>query len=175
MKINNREMWLISSTIMVLLSFIVVLYINKKLPIYKNNAKKIKSISSLVNSANRNINMNKEWIDNLEKLQKDLKVFSKSKNSVTPELMQIIKNIALKNGVIITKNQPFKEVPTGDLFEIGINCSWQTNLESIINFLDEIQQNGMKYDVVSLNISPDGNNPRKLKGNMVIQCAYIRK
>ena len=109
-----------------------------------------------------------------KKQEEELKKQAKEKQDSLMIIKQAL-DIALKNGVIITKNQPFKEEPTGDLFEISINCSWQTNLESIINFLDEIQQNGMKYDVISLNISPDGNNPRKLKGNMVIQCAYIRK
>lgn len=175
MKISNREMWLIISTFIVISIFILFIYLNKKLPVFDNNNIKIDSLNSLIISAKRNINMNDIWLKNLESLEEDLKIFKKSQNNVSPELMQIINNIASKNGVIITRTQPFKEKPIGDLFEVSINCSWQSDLNSIVSFLTEIQKNGLKYDITTLNISPDIKNSKKLKGNMVIQCAYIKK
>ena len=175
MKVSNREMWLIISTVIVISIFILFVYLNKRLPIFNENNNKINSINSLIISAKRNINMNNVWLKDLESLEKDLKIFEKSKNNISPELMQIINNIASKNGVLITRNQPFKEKPIGDLFEVSINCSWQSDLNSIVGFLTEIQNNGLKYDITTLNISPDVKNSKRLKGNMVIQCAYIKK
>ena len=57
---------------------------------------------------------------------------------------------------------------------MGINCTWQGELPSIIGFLTELQQKGVQYDVRTLNISPEGTKSGRLKGNMVIHCAYIK-
>ena len=62
--------------------------------------------------------------------------------------MQTIKRISPLNMEFrITRNQPYAEKPTGDLFEMGINCTWQGDLPSIIGFLTELQQKGVQYDV----------------------------
>ena len=37
-----------------------------------------------------------------------------------------------------------------------------------------MQQKGVQYDIRTLNISPEGKNTGRLKGNMVIHCAYIK-
>ena len=62
------------------------------------------------------------------------------KKSVSPQLMQTIKNLAIKQGVEITRSQPYPEKPTGDLYEMGINCTWNGELSAIVKFLTELQQ-----------------------------------
>ena len=113
-------------------------------------------------------------MEELNALQRNLQIFDLKQKSVSPQLMQTIKNIATKHGVRITRNQPYAEKPTGDLFEMGINCTWQADLNAIIGFLTEMQQKGVQYDIRTLNISPEGKNTGRLKGNMVIHCAYIK-
>ena len=88
--------------------------------------------------------------------------------------MKTIKTISDKYGLDITRNQPYAEKPTGDLFELGINCTWQGTLDAIVGFLAELQQQGVSYDVRQLNVTPLGRNTGRLKGNMVIHCAYTR-
>jgi hypothetical protein len=88
--------------------------------------------------------------------------------------MKIIKEISVRYGLDITRNQPYSEKPTGDLFELGINCTWQGSLDAIVGFLTDLQQQGVNYDVRQLNVSPAGRNSGNLKGNMVIHCAYTR-
>ena len=88
--------------------------------------------------------------------------------------MQEIKKIASINGVNITRNQPFDEKPIGDLFEIGINCTWNSNLESLILFLAELQKNNLRYNIKTINIMPDTKDSQ-LKGNMIIECAFMKK
>ena len=98
-----------------------------------------------------------------------------SQRNASPELMKTIKAISANHDLDITRSQPHAEKPTGDLFELGINCTWQGTLDAMVGFLAELQQQGVNYDVRQLNVTPVGKNTGKLKGNMVIHCAYTRK
>ena len=174
MKISEREMILL-----VLLTGTVLFggtwyYVDSKLPEYKNKQIEIERLEAQLRLDQRRISMQKNWMDTLQSLQKDLQIFDLKQKSVSPQLMQTIKNISTKHGIRITRNQPYAEKPTGDLFEMGINCTWQGELTSIIGFLTELQQKGVQYDVRTLNISPEGTKSGRLKGNMVIHCAYIK-
>ena len=175
MKISDREMWLIFSAYLIICIYLTYSYIKGKNAIYENNQTKISTLSSKINIYNRYIKMNKVWEKELLKLEENIQQFGVDEKSISSKLMQTIKNIASKNGVNITRSQPFDENPIGDLFEIGINCTWNSDLKAIINFLVELQENNLKYDVKTINISPDTNNSGNLKGNMVIECAYKRK
>ena len=174
MKISEREMWLILITYVSIMIFFLFIYINDKHEDYKNNEIEINSINSKILSNNKFINMNNIWENELIILEKKLKKFEKNEKSVSPQLMQEIKKIASSNGVNITRNQPFDEKPIGDLFEIGINCTWNSNLESLILFLAELQKNNLRYNIKTINIMPNTKDSQ-LKGNMIIECAFMKK
>ena len=174
MKISEREMILLALSIGTILFGGTWYYVDSKIPEYKNKRIEIERLEGQIRLDKVRISMQKNWMDKLNSLQKDLHVFDIKQKSVSPQLMQIIKNISTKHGVRITRNQPYAEKPTGDLFEMGINCTWQGDLPSIIGFLTELQKKGVQYDVRTLNISPEGKKSGRLKGNMVIHCAYIK-
>lgn len=175
MKISKREMWLILSAYFVICIYLMFFYIKDRNITHENNEAEISSLNSKINIYNRYIKMNKLWEKELLVLEKNIEQFDVNEKSVSPRLMQTIKNIADKNGVNITRNQPFEEKPIGDLFEIGINCTWNSDLKSLIKFLAELQKENLKYDVKTINISPDSKYSGKLKGNMIIECAYTKK
>ncbi len=102
-------------------------------------------------------------------------MFDINQKSVSPELMKTIKEISSAHGLDINRNQPRGEKPIGDLFELAINCTWQGGLEAMVGFLTDLQQQGVRYDVRSLNIKPLGNKSGDLSGNMLIHCAYTKK
>jgi hypothetical protein len=174
MKISEREMILLVLSIATILFGGTWYYVDSKVPEYKNKRIEIERLEAQIRLDQRRISMQKDWIDTLNYLQKDLQVFDIKQKSVSPQLMQIIKNISTKHGIRIIRNQPYAEKPTGDLFEMGINCTWQGDLPSIVGFLTELQQKGVQYDIRTLNISPEGKKSGRLKGNMVIHCAYIK-
>ena len=174
MKISEREMILLVLSIATILFGGTWYYVDSKVPEYKNKRIEIERLEAQIRLDQRCISMQKDWIDTLNSLQKDLQVFDIKQKSVSPQLMQIIKNISTKHGIRIIRNQPYAEKPTGDLFEMGINCTWQGDLPSIVGFLTELQQKGVQYDIRTLNISPEGKKSGRLKGNMVIHCAYIK-
>ena len=119
--------------------------------------------------------MQANWKGDLDELQKDLRTFPAGKRSVSSELMKTIKEISSKHSLKIIRSQPYDEQEIGDLFEQGINCTWDGKPEALVGFLTELQQQGVRYDVRSLNVTPVGKNTGKLKGNMVIHCVYTRK
>jgi hypothetical protein len=89
--------------------------------------------------------------------------------------MKTISTIADKHRLRILSSQPRDEQKIGNLYELAVNCTWSGSIEAMVNFLTELQQQGLRYDINSLNISPAGNNSNDLRGNMVINCVYTRQ
>ncbi len=149
--------------------------VDSKVGEWKAKANEIEKTEQQIRHYQAAIKMQENWLDDLNALQAELRVFDTEKRSVSPELMKAIKTISSKHGLDITRSQPYNEKPTGDLFELGINCTWEGKLEAMVGFLTDLQQQGVRYDVRQLNVTPVGKNTGKLKGNMVIHCAYTRK
>lgn len=149
--------------------------INGKIDAHKSKEAQIESLRQQIRLDERRIKMQDEWITELNELQKDLRVFDIKQKSVSPELMKTIDTIAKKHNLNISRNTPQGEKPTDDLYELNISCSWDGELEAVVGFLSELQQQGVRYDVRMLNITPAGKNSGRLKGGMLISCAFMRK
>lgn len=175
MKISQREMILGVVTLTVVLGLVTYAIVNGKVDAHKAKKTEIDGLHQQIRLDERRIKMQDDWIAELNELQKNLRVFDTKQKSVSPELMKTVNTIANKHDLDINRSQPRSEKPTDDLFELGINCTWEGKLESLVGFLAEIQQQGVRYDVRSLNVAPVGKNTNRLKGNMVINCAYTRK
>jgi hypothetical protein len=175
MKISQREMILGVATLAALLAGITWYAVDSKTDEWKGKKTEITNLKQQIRLHEQAIEKQNDWIEDLKTLQKDLRIFKTGQKNVSPELMKTIKAISRKHDLDITKSQPYGEQKIGDLFELGINCTWQGTLESMVGFLTELQQQGVRYDVRTLNVTPVGKNTGKLKGNMVIHCAYTRK
>jgi len=175
MKITQREMILGVVTLACVL-FGTTLYVaDKKMEKFKAKKTQIEKLRQQISLHQHAIKMQDNWMGELDVLQQDLRVFDDDQRSVSPELMKTIKGIYDKHALEIKRSQPYSEKPTGNLFELGINCTWEGTLDALVGFLADLQQQGVRYDVRSLNIQPVGKNSGKLKGNMVINCAYTRQ
>ncbi len=175
MKISQREMILGVATIGCLLIGTTWYLVDRKTDEWKAMQTEIENLEQQIRLHETAIKRQDSWKGELDALQKELRVFGTKQRSVSPELMKTIKSISHKHGLDITRSQPFNEKPTGDLFELGINCTWEGKLKAMVGFLADLQQQGVRYDVRTLNVQPVGKNTGKLKGNMVIHCAYTRK
>lgn len=175
MKITQREMVLGTLALAAVLAGATWYIVDGKVDAWKAKANEIEKAEQQIRRYQTAIKMQDDWLDDLNALQTELRVFDTGQRSVSPELMKIIKGISSKHGLDITRSQPYSEKPTGDLFELGINCTWEGKLPAMVGFLTELQQQGVRYDVRQLNVTPVGKNTGKLKGNMVIHCAYTRK
>lgn len=175
MKISQREMILGVLTLAAVLTGTTWYIVDSKVEKWEGKASEIEKLEQQISYHQNAIKMQENWLDELNALQSQLPVFDTGKRSVAPELVKTIKQIASKHGVAILNNSPRSEKPTGDLFELGINCTWDGTLDAMVRFLTELQQQGVRYDVRTLSVSPVGKNTGKLKGNMVIHCAFTRK
>ena len=175
MKISQREMFLGVATLAAVLGGIAWYLVDSRTEEWKAKANTITKAEQQIRQYQTAIKMQEDWLDELNALQAGLRKFEVEQRSVSPELMKTIKSISSKHELDITRSQPYNEKPTGDLFELGINCTWQGSLEAMVGFLAELQQQGVNYDVRQLNVTPVGKNTGKLKGNMVIHCAYTRQ
>ena len=175
MKISEREMILGVATLACVLAGATWYGVSGKTEEWKSKKTEIEQLKIQIARHQAAIRMQNNWRSELAELEKDLRVFDPDQRSVSTELMKTIGDIAEKHGLAITKTNPFNEKPTGDLFELGINFTWEGKLDALVGFLAELQQQGGRYDMRSLNIVPVGNNTGKLKGNMIINCAYTRR
>lgn len=175
MKITQRELVLSVVTLASVLGGASWYMIDSKVDSWRGMAGAIEKNEQQLRYDQAAIQMQESWQDELNTLQSGLRVFDAAQRSVSPELMKTIKAISIKHELDITRSQPYAEKPTGDLFEMGINCTWQGTLKAMVGFLAELQQQGVNYDVRQLNVTPVGKNTGKLKGNMVIHCAYRKQ
>ena len=175
MKISQRELTLGVATLACILIGGTWYMVDSKVDEWKAKKGEINKLEQQIRLDKKRIKLQESWITELKDLQQGLRTFDTGQRSVSPELMQTIKSISSKYQLDITRSQPHAEKPTGDLFELGINCTWEGPLDSMVGFLAELQQQGVRYDVRTLNVTPAGKDSGKLKGNMVINCAYTRK
>ena len=175
MKITQREMILGAVALACVLVGTTWYAVDKKAGAWKSKKAQIENLQQKIRLHQNAIKMQDNWMDELELLQQDLRVFDDDQRSVSPQLMKTIKAISSEHELEITRSQPYGEKLTGNLFELGINCTWQGTLDALVGFLADLQQQGVRYDVRTLNIQPVGKNSGKLKGNMVINCAYTRQ
>jgi hypothetical protein len=175
MKISKREMTLGVLTLAAVLAGSTWYIVDSKVGEWKGKALEIEKLEQQIRLHQNAIKMQEEWLGELNELQAQLPVFDTGRRSVSPELMKTIKALASKHGVAILRSNPRGEKPTGDLFELGINCTWEGSLDAMVRFLTDLQQQGVRYDARTLSVSPIGKNTGKLKGNMVIHCAFTRK
>lgn len=174
MKISQREMYLGVAALACILTGAAWYIVDGKTEEWKAKKIQITKLEQQISHHQTAIKMQDNWKGDLDELQKDLRTFESGKRSTSPELMKTIKSISSKYGLNISRSQPYEEKKIGDLYEIGINCTWDGKLEAMVGFLTELQQQGVRYDVRTLNVAPVGKNTGKLKGNMVIQCVYTR-
>ncbi|MBT8042875.1 MAG: hypothetical protein HKP10_06510 [Kiritimatiellales bacterium] len=175
MKITRREMLLGAAALAAVLAGAAWYIVDSKSDAYTSKAAEIEKLKQQISFHENAIKMQENWLGELNALQEDLRVFDSNQRSVAPELMKTIKAISDRHGLDITRNSPRSEKPTGDLFELGINCTWQGDLDAMVGFLTDLQQQGLRYDVRSLNVKPVGKGTGKLGGNMLIMCAYTKK
>jgi Tfp pilus assembly protein PilO len=142
-------------------------HIEEQREIQKNKARLLHQIEM-----HKRILAEKEaWYGRLEELQAQLPVYDEN-ISITAELLKFIKRTADAHGLDLVRTQPTSEKQTGSLYELGVSCSWEGTLDSLVKFLYDIQSQGIRFDVLQLTAQPDAQRDRILKGSMTIDCAY---
>lgn len=177
MSISKRETNLALITLIALLAGGTWWLVDSKLPIWRGMQDEIEITQNKIRSNKTAIEMQNKWMGELKNLQSGLRVFDSADTSVAPDLMKVVSKIADKHDFLITSQRPQNEKKMGELFELGINCSWEATLEAAVHFLAALQEEGVNYDVRSLDMRPGRNvkEKNKLSGTMMIHFAYTRR
>jgi len=115
----------------------------------------------------------KNWTGRLEELQAQLPVYGQ-RVSVNGEILKTIKRMADKHRLDLTKSRTDPESAVGNLFELSVVCDWEGELDALVHFLYEINEQGLRFDVRELTIRPDAKRAGIIRGDMIIDCAYRR-
>lgn len=113
------------------------------------------------------------WIGRLNELQAELPVYETG-ISVSGKILTTIKDLADQHGLDLRKSRPESEKQVGTLYEISVICDWQGELDELVHFLFEMNEQGLRFDIRELSVRPDAKRAGILRGDMIIQCAYRR-
>jgi Tfp pilus assembly protein PilO len=109
----------------------------------------------------------------LDVLRKQLPQHPQGKD-VTAELLMTIERTAQQHGLVLLRREPEKEKSVGDLYEVAINCMWESTLDALVHFLYALQIQGAILDIRQLTMTPGQGGPDRLKGSFTVDCAYTR-
>jgi Tfp pilus assembly protein PilO len=93
---------------------------------------------------------------------------------VTADMLRTVKRLADEHGVSISRIEPDREKVTGDLSEVAIDCSWESELEPLIRFLYAVQTHPAILDVRQLTVSPAQGGGDRLRGSFTVFFAFSR-
>lgn len=90
--------------------------------------------------------------------------------------LRITDNIAASNHVFISTSSQSPEADAGDnMRKISITAKWDAALESLVNYLYELENSSEgKFDVEQLTLLPNNKKRGYLGGNISITCVYNR-
>ena len=114
-----------------------------------------------------------EWDARYREMCTLMPVFPYDKD-VDTHWLNVMDTVATGQKLSITRRQTGKEEEVGDVYELPIDCkNWEGTLESLVNFLYGLRQQGAMLDVRQLYIRPDSKKGY-LKGTFALYCAYMR-
>ena len=173
MKISKREMIIGIVTLATLLFGITYWLAGAKIERQHEIADGKERLQHQIKLHKRVLEGKESWMGRLEELKVQLPVYDK-RISVTGEILKNIKSMADQNHLDLTKSRADVEKKVGTLRELSVTCDWEGQLEALVHFLHNVHSQGLRFDIRELNIRPDARRAGVLRGNMIIDCAYLR-
>ena len=173
MNISTREMGLAWVTAMVLILAGTYWFGQPKAKAWKDAAKEREALGWRMKEIDHLLGDQTNVNQRLAALRKQLPQHPQGKD-VTAELLMTLERTAQQHGLILLRREPEKEKSVGDLYEVAINCTWESNLDGLVHFLYALQVQGAILDIRQLTVAPGQGGPDRLKGNFTVDCAYTR-
>jgi Tfp pilus assembly protein PilO len=173
MKFSKREILLGMSALTVVLFGLTYWLAGSKIAVQRRLTEDHARLRRQIELHKRILDERAVWISRLIELQDQLPVYDE-KTAVTAEVLKLIKRTADDYGLDLVRTQPYREEQRGALYELGVSCNWEGELEALVRFLYDLQSQGIRFDVRQLNATPDAQREGILKGSMIIDCAYRR-
>ena len=173
MKISQREMAIGLATIFTALFGFTYWHGGAEIEEHHQLVEEKRNLQKQIQLHKRILEQQGGWTNRLAELQSQLPSYD-TKVSVTGEILKHIKGMADKAGLDLTKSRADREKAIGSLFELSVLCDWEGELEELVRFLYQVNEQGLRYDIRDLSIRPDAKRANILHGNMIIDCAYRR-
>ncbi len=173
MKMSNRELILGIITVTVVLFGLTILLAKPKLDALKEVQDECRNVRNSIKVEKRLVEKKDVWEKRLADVSKLLPSEPANKD-MDVHWLAVMDRIAHKHGLKIKKRLAKDEQQNGDVYEMPIECKeWEGSLESLVNFLFELQSEGAMLDIRQLTVKPKGKGV--LKGRFILYCAYTRE
>jgi Tfp pilus assembly protein PilO len=130
-------------------------------------------IQEQIRQDNEKIADKKKWSKQYAELSKMMPTLPANKKT-DAHWLEIMDNIATRNGVKIFKRQAGEEKKLGNVYELPLECKeWEGTLDSMLHFLFDMQSEGAMLDIRQLMVKPQGKGV--LRGRFTLYCAYMRE
>ncbi|QHI70459.1 hypothetical protein [Tichowtungia aerotolerans] len=173
MKISRREMLIGILTLFIALFGLTYWLGGSRIAEHKAIIEEKEKLLRQIQLHKRIIAEQGSWTNRLSELQSQLPVYDR-KVSVTGEILKEIKSMADGTGLDLTKSRANREKQVGTLYELSVICDWEGELEELVRFLYQVNEQGLRFDIRELSVRPDAKRAGILRGDMIIDCAYRR-
>ena len=178
MNFTRRELTLALSTGLVVLIGLTYWIVSNKLPTIRDGDKERQLIERKIEVNKRLIRKQKPLMARLNSIINTLPQHDKDKD-VQYELLQEISQQAGNTQFNIIRRIPGDERKVGntELYELSIDCTYESTLEPLVYFLYNLQAKGAVMNVSELQVKQASTRPDRkgqLKGSFLVDFAYSR-
>ena len=173
MKISQRELILGWCTGLVLLVGITYWMIQPRLAAWREMRLYRQAITEQIKLAQRLVDQRPEWVERMDQLRTSVDRHPADRD-VTADYLRLLERLAGESNLTLIKRNAQKEKAFGDLLELLIDCTWEGELEALVQFIYALEKQSAVMDMEELTVSLVSGKDAKLKGNFVIVCIYSR-
>lgn len=173
MKISRREMLIGVITLFSVLFALTYWMGSSKIAEQRNMAENKTRLLRQIELHKRILEEQASWTNRLAELQTQLPIYQQG-ISVSGKILTSIKSMADQHRLDLIKSRADREKRVGTLYELSVTCDWRGELEALVHFLHEINNQGLRFDIRELSVRPNAKEAGILNGSMTIECAYRR-
>lgn len=173
MRLSPREMFLGWVTIVVVVLGLTAWTAQSKIGEWRQTYDDLAGLKRRIRRAERTLNSRAEIETRFETIMSELPAYQPGKD-VTAELLKTLERTAQDHGLTLLRREPQPEKSLGDLYQVSINCTWESDLKALAHFLYAIHTKGAILDIRQLTVTPVQGQQGRLKGGFTVDCAYTR-
>ncbi len=172
MRINRREANLLVLTLIVILGVSGYLLGERAMVERRSISRRVTETRETIKRRRAIIDESRTWERELRELRESLPAYPPEQD-VTTDLLNLLEQTATRHNLTLLRRDVERERRDGELFELTINCRWRGDLDSLVHFLFDMHQQGVRLGVRQMSITPRGRG--QLDGTMTIDGTYSRR
>ena len=168
MRISSREAVLAWATGLVALGGLTYMFCEPRVREIGAVRDEAAKIAEKIQLDERLTAQSQSWKDKLGEISRKLPSFPLDRD-VTADMLITLEKTAKEQGISLPRREADQEKKQGEVYELAISCKWEGNLEALVRFLFQLQQQGATMDMGQLSVTPE---KALLKGGFTLDCVY---